>query len=319
MSVLSKPYFHDEQAALDHLESIVWPDGPTCPHCGAVDRINKLTGVEDKKSRVRIGLWKCYHCRKQFTVRVGTLFERSHVPLCKWFQACYLMCSSKKGVSSHQLHRTLEVTYKTAWFMAHRIRMAMKDFSPPQLGGKGKYVEADETYFGGKRKFKNEDYIFITGKGWIGPSRSMDHKQKVFTLVERGGAAMSFHVESATINILRPLVVKHVHRKSTLMTDDAWQYKSIGKEFPRHGCINHSAGEYGRGDITTNTVEGFFSIFKRGMKGIYQHCGERHLHRYLVEYDFRYSHRKISDLERTEEALRGIVGKRLTYGGPCRP
>ena len=143
-----------DTSSIDHLESIVWPDGPTCPHCGAVDRINKLKGVEDKKSRVRIGLWKCYHCRKQFTVRVGTLFERSHVPLYKWFQACYLMCSSKKGVSSHQLHRTLEVTYKTAWFMAHRIRMAMKDFSPPQLGGKGKYVEADETYFGGKRKFK---------------------------------------------------------------------------------------------------------------------------------------------------------------------
>ena len=300
-SILARPYFHDETAAYAELESIVWPNGPVCPHCGATDRIAPLTG----KSH-RIGLKKCYHCRQQFTVKVGTVFEQSHVPLHKWLQAAYLMCSSKKGISSNQLHRTLGVTLKTAWFMSHRIREAMKTgnslFRPP-VGGGGGTVEAEETYFGTKEG---------RNKGRPGPG----HKHAVFSLVERGGEVRSFHVKDTKASTLRPIMAVHIARDAHLMTDEARVYTYVGHNFASHGTVAHGQDEYVRGNVHTNTIEGFFSVFKRGMKGVYQHCGERHLKRYLAEFDFRYNARAalgVNDSYRTEKALRGIVGKRLIY------
>lgn len=306
MSVLSKSYFHSADAARRELESILWPDGPTCPHCGAANRIYDL-------KKTRPGLKKCGHCRRQFTVTVGTVFESSHIKLHLWFQATFLMCSSKKGISAHQLHRTLEVTYKTAWFMAHRIREAMRDDELPPLGGKDKAVEVDETYWGGKRT--DNDYRFINNRGWVGKSGNR-HKWKVLSLVERGGRARSIHVDRLNAKEVRFHLVTNVDRQSHLMTDEASFYVKVGREFASHGRVNHSKGEYRRGDASINTIEGFFSIFKRGMKGVYQHCGEQHLQRYLAEFDFRYNGRNISDSERTINAIRGIVGKRLTYETP---
>lgn len=303
MSILSAPYFHNEAAAFAKVESIVWPEGPTCSKCGAVDRINKLEGVKDKKGRPRLGVWKCYHCRGQFTVRINTVFERSHVPLHLWLQALHLMTSSKKGVSSNQLHRTLGVTLKTAWFMSHRIREAMKAgpvLAP--LGGEGKTVEADET--------------FLWNKEGAPVKRGYGHKRAIAALVERGGEVRSFHVDKVNAKTLRPVIERNVASESAFMTDEAGYYTGIGKRFPRHGVVNHSAGEYVRGDAYTNTLEGYFSIFKRGMKGIYQHCDEKHLHRYLAEFDFRYNARAalgVDDAMRADRALKGIVGKRLTY------
>ena len=305
MSILNKPYFQDEQAAFAHLESIIWPDGPTCPHCDAVDRINKLKGVKDKKGRKRIGLWKCYHCRKQFTVRVGTLFERSHIPLHKWFQAVFLMCSSKKGISSHQLHRTLEVTYKTAWFMSHRIREAMAMPQDEPLGGKGKIVEVDETYITplkpSKKQMRDKKY-------------NMPHPHRiVLSLVERGGKTRSFQVKRANMDSVIPVMLQHIDRQSTIYTDESPIYHNVRYHFGAHGKVNHYKRQYVNGEINTQSIEGFFSIFKRGFRGIYQHCAEKHLHRYLAEFDFRYSYRKIEDQERTDLAMQGISGKRLTY------
>jgi transposase-like protein len=303
MSILSKPYFHDEAAAYEKLESIVWPHGPTCPHCGAVDRIYDLKGKS-----TRIGLCKCGHCRKQFTVKVGTIFESSHVPLHKWLQAAYLMCANKKGISAHQLHRTLEVTYKTAWFMEHRLREAMREGQLAPFGTDGGAVEVDETFIGHDRNIKPKG----EKKG-----RGYHHKHKVLALVDREtGQARSMVVDTLTSKALTPIIKENVTREARLMTDEAAYYAKVGREFTEHGVINHSAGEYGRGDIHTNTIEGYFSIFKRGMKGVYQHCAKRHLHRYLAEFDFRYNNRValgVDDQMRTGTALRGIVGKRLTY------
>jgi hypothetical protein len=254
-------------------------------------------------SATRLGLYKCYQCRKQFTVKVGTVFEASHVPMRFWVQAMYLLCSSKKGISSNQLHRTLGVTLKTAWFMSHRLRLAMRAVGIEPLGGSGKVVEADETFIGrleGQPKAK---------AGW-------GHKNTVLTLVERGGSARSFHVDSTTIAQIAPIVRANIAKETALMTDEATQYKEVGTEFASHDSVNHSKEEYVRGLAHTNTVEGYYSIFKRGMKGIYQHCSEKHLHRYLAEFDFRYSNRVrlgVDDVERTELAIKGIVGKRLTY------
>jgi transposase-like protein len=313
MSVLSKPYFHDEQAAFAFVERIIWPDGPHCHHCGATDR---LTSVKpNPQKRVRFGLKKCGHCKGQFTVRMGTIFEESKLPLHKWLQAIHLMCSSKKGVSAHQLHRTLEVTYKTAWFLAHRIREAMKDGSLPPIGGAGVVLEVDETFIG------QQPTIFVSGKGWQG-KRGTGGMRKIVTLVERGGRARSIKVETLQKDeIVRALTT--ADRASILQTDEAHHYRRIGTEFAAHHAVDHGKGEYGRtlGDlkITTNTVEGYFSIFKRGMKGVYQHCSEKHLHRYLAEFDFRYSHRialGVDDEARTVYALEGVVGKRLTYRLP---
>lgn len=301
MSILSAPYFNDEVAAIKHLESIVWVDGIVCPKCGVVDNSNTLKGKS-----TRPGLRKCYSCRKQFTVKVGTVFESSHIPLHKWLQATYLMAASKKGISSHQLHRTLEVTYKTAWFMTHRLREAMRELNIELMGGEGKTVEADETYVGGLEKNKHANKRNKAGRGTVG-------KEAVFSLVERGGKVRSTHVQHVTAETLRPIMNKQLHAATHLMTDDARQYIPLGKDYAAHDSVRHSIGEYVRGGAHTNTIEGYFSIFKRGMKGIYQHCSSDHLKRYLAEFDFRYNQRDMSDSERSENLLSGIVGKRLTY------
>ncbi len=299
MSDLSKPMFKDETKARMWLESQIWPDGPVCPHCGS-DDATRLEGEAH-----RDGLLQCNACRQQFTATVGTVFERSKIALTKWLMAVYLLSASKKGISTAQLSRMLGLPYKTAWFMTHRIREAMKDGKSP-LGGPDKVVEADETYFGnGTRRARTK-----AGR------KSGPDKWKVIALVERGGKSRSIQVESITTNSVRSALVTNVDRKSDLMTDESNVYTGVGTEFASHGTVNHSIREYGRGEISTNTVEGFFSIFKRGMKGIYQHCGEAHLHRYLAEFDFRYSHRVklgFSDMDRANALLKGIVGKRLTY------
>src|SRR4051812_22911525 len=308
-SVLSEPYFTDEWAAFDRLEAIVWPDGIVCPHCGVIGKARPLNGVKDKKGRERIGLKKCYACRKQFTVRVGTVFEASHVPLHMWFQAAYLMCSGKKGVSSNQLHRTLGVTLKTAWFMSHRLREAMRVLKMEPLGGEGRAVEIDETYVGGLEKNKHRSKRKHVGTGGAG-------KEAVFSLVERGGGVRSRHVADVTAATLRPILKAQVHEATFVMTDEGATDKSIGRDFKKHGMVNHSIGEYVRGDIHTNTVEGYFSIFKRGIYGTYHHVSQQHLKRYLCEFDFRYNERMalgVNDAERTAKAVRGTVGKRLTY------
>ena len=302
--MLSKTYFHDEKAAFAHLEKVLWPEGPVCPKCGALDRIYVLEGVKDKKGRVRLGLKKCGHCKSQFTVRVGTVFESAHIPLTKILQAVYLMCASKKGISAHQMHRTLEITYKSAWFLCHRIREAMRDGELAPMGGAGSIVEVDETFIG--RDFSKP---VKAGRG---------HKLVVLTLVERGGRARSFHVDRATTANVIPIVQDNVRYESRIMTDEGGHYRNMKRLYASHETVNHFDGEYVRGEIHSNTVEGYFSIFKRGMKGVYQHCGEQHLHRYLAEFDFRYSNRKalgIEDGKRAGIALRGITGKRLTYGG----
>jgi transposase-like protein len=306
MSILAKAYFHNERAAFRHLERLLWADGVVCPHCGTVDGAGRLKGVKGKNGKERLGLWKCYECRKQFTVRVGTVFESAHIPLHKCLQAVHLIASSKKGISSHQLHRILEIQYKSAWFLSHRIREAMRDGKLAPMGGAGKTVEMDETYIGrlaGQR-----------AKG--GPAT----KNIVMTLVERGGSARSFHIDSTSIADIIPIVRTNVRRESVVMTDEARHYQGLGAEYLSHDAVNHGAKEYVRyaGDdvITTNTVEGYYSIFKRGMKGVYQHCSEKHLHRYLAEFDFRYSNRialGVDDQDRADKAIKGMVGKRLTY------
>lgn len=293
-SVFDEPRFQDIDAARDHLESIRWPNGPICPHCGAVDRITKLQG----KSH-RPGLYDCGHCRDQFTVTVGTVFERSHIPLHKWLFAAALLASSKKGMSSHQMHRMLGVTYKTAWFMSHRLREAMKSRGGI-IGSTGGTIEADETFIGRKPGSR---------KGHGG----YQHKEAIFSLIERGGKVRSFHVPDVTGATLKEKLNQHANKKAHLMTDDFRAYRPIGKEFATHESVKHSLGEYVRGNVHTNTVEGFFSIFKRGIYGVYQHVSSHHLHRYTTEFDFRYNNRKIADAERATTMLKGIVGKRLMY------
>jgi transposase-like protein len=298
-SLFAEPHFQNDEAARAMLESILWADGPVCPHCGIVDSAYKTK---------RPGVYRCAEqgCRKDFSVTMKTVMERSHIALHKWLQAFHLMASSKKGVSAHQLHRTLQIGYEAAWFMAHRIRESMRAGGLSPLGGGGKHVEVDETYIGhleGQPK-----------KGRLGQS----NMNTVLTLVERGGSARSFHIDDArTANIL-PIVRANLSREASLMTDEASYYKPIGPEFASHQTVNHSKDEYVRGEIHTNTVEGYYSIFKRGMKGIYQHCAEKHLHRYLSEFDFRYSNRValgIDDGERRTLAIKGAAGKRLTYRG----
>jgi transposase-like protein len=297
-----QPHFLDEDKAREHLEAIRWPDGPECPHCGLVNA-TKLEGKAHRK-----GLYQCNACREQFSVTVGTVFERSKVPLHKWLLATHLMCSSKKGISAHQLHRMLGVTYKTAWFMAHRIREAMKQDGGP-LGGSGHDVEADETYIGRDKSLpKNRTAI--------------RHMNKVVSLVDRQtGRATSFHVTyNLNAETVGQILYTNIDRQSRLITDEAHHYIHPGRQFAAHNTVNHAAKEYARDDVTTNTIEGFFGIFKRGMKGVYQHCGSQHLHRYLAEFDFRYSHREgcgFNDWERANEALKGIGGKRLTYRRTC--
>src|SRR5579883_2589887 len=297
MADLTNPIFTDETAAREYLEAQRWPDQVSCPHCGGLEKIGKMQGKS-----TRPGLWWCGDCRKPFSVTVGTVYERSHIPLNKWLLATHLMCSSKKGISAHQLHRMLGITYKSAWFMAHRIREAMKADGNEPMGGQGEIVEADETYIGKKHGVK---------KG-----RAFHHKNAVVSLVERGGRVRSFKIDRASIKTVGRVVAENVAKESALMTDQATYYGAVGKDFASHETVNHMLDEYVRGDAHTNTIEGFFSIFKRGMKGVYQHCDERHLHRYLAEFDFRYSNRAklgVTDKERATKALKGIEGKRLTY------
>lgn len=313
MSVLSKPYMHDEAAAFAHVESIVWRDGPVCPHCGNCGKVYVLTGVRSKPSKKspegveRHGLKKCAECRKQFTVRIGTIFEESHIPLHKWLQAIHLMVSSKKGISSHQLHRVLEITHKSAWFMSHRIREAMRSDGAVNFGNGGGVVEVDETFIGTKQK---------KAKG----ARGYAHKNAMLSLVDRTtGRAKSIVVDDVTKATLLPILRENIAKEATVYTDEAKQYTGIDKDFAEHDFTTHSKGEYGRGAVHTNTIEGYFSIFKRGMKGVYQHCGKQHLHRYAAEFEFRYNNRAgngVDDLERGLIALNGAQGKRLTYKLP---
>jgi transposase-like protein len=312
MSVLNLKHFRDEEAAFEEMERLLWPDGPVCPHCGGMDRVYVLKGVRTKPSKknpegaVRHGLKKCGHCLKQFTVRIGTVFEESRAPLHKWFQAIHLLCSSKKGISSHQLHRILEVEYNTAWFMSHRIREAMRSGSLlPPMGGAGKIAEIDETFIGRQKDTRKR--------------RGYQHKHTVLTLVERGGHARSFHVEHANMQNIEPIITENLRRETAVMTDHAAYHNDLGRTFVSHETVNHGVDEYVRGDVHTNTVEGYFSVFKRGMKGVYQHCSEKHLHRYLAEFDFRYNNRSklgIEDKERAAKATVGAKGKRLTYRQP---
>ncbi len=312
MSILAKKYFYDEAAAFEHVEAVLWPEGPVCHHCGSVKKPYKLIGVRSKSSKKnpegleRHGLYKCADCRGQFTVRMGTIFEESHIQLHKWLQAIHLMCSSKKGISAHQMHRTLEVTYKSAWFLCHRIRFAMQGSNTEPMGGEGKIVEVDETYIGRLEGISKG----VKGNGT---------KNTVVTLVERGGQSRSFHTEGHRRVDVEGIMLANIKKDTALMTDEALQYRAVGKNFASHEVVNHSKDEYARGKAYTNTVEGFYSVFKRGMKGVYQHCSEKHLHRYLAEFDFRYSNRVklgFNDEGRSHNALVKVVGKRLTYQQP---
>jgi transposase-like protein len=306
MTNLTDPIFTNEEAARKHFEAIHWPDGPVCPHCGTV---NEATLMQGKTHRP--GLYQCNSCREPFTVTLGTVMERSHIPLNKWALGFHLMASSKKGMSAHQLHRMLGVTYKAAWFMAHRIREAMRDPSPAPIGGENKVVEIDEMYIGGKEANKHKSKRAHAGRGPVG-------KAPVVALVERGGETRSFHVANVTAATLRPIIVEHASRKSHIMTDEAAVYPSIGDEFAGHSTVNHSAEEYVKlgGFAHTNTIESQFATFKRGVYGTFHNISEAHLSRYLAEFDFRYNNRValgINDTERATKAIRGAIGKRLTY------
>jgi len=300
-SIISSPWFHNEEAAYEYVEAIIWPNGPVCPHCGSHERISKMKGKS-----TRIGVYKCYACRKPFTVKVGTVFEDSHVPLRLWLQAIYLISASKKGISSNQLHRTLGVTLKTAWFMSHRIREAMRSGDLDPFGINGGIVESDETFIGQEPNTKKR--------------RGYAHKRKVLSLIDRTtGCARSMVVDNVDAKTLIPILQANIDLEARVMTDDAGQYYYLKNYFASHGVVRHGRNEYVSPHdrtIHTNTVEGFFSIFKRGMKGVYQHCGKQHLHRYLAEFDFRYNNRKyfgIDDTDRAAILLAGVVGKRLTY------
>ena len=298
---LTNPIFTDADKAREHLERLNWPNGPVCPHCGENERVHRLQG----KSH-RAGLVQCNACLKNFTVTVGTVFERSKIALNKWLLATYLLSASKKGMSAHQLHRMLGVTYKTAWFMNHRIREAMNGAANTgPLGGANKIVEADETYVGGKAR--NRAF------------RDPAPKKAVVALVEREGQVRSFHVANVTGKQLRPILTAHINPASHLMTDESPVYTRVGKQFAGHTTVIHSQSEYVRkaGFAHSNTAENFFSIFKRGVIGTYHHLSEAHLHRYTAEFDFRYNTRSGSDGDRADVALKGIAGKRLTYRRPC--
>ena len=308
MSILSAPHFHDEAAAFERVEKVLWPQGPVCHHCGCTGRITAIAPNPEK--RVRYGLKRCGDCKQQFTVRMGTIFEESKLPLHIWLQAMHLMCSSKKGVSAHQLHRTLEITYKTAWFLAHRIREAMRSGELAPFGGAGGAVEVDETYIG-----NNPDNEPKEGK----PRRS-GNKNCLVTMIDREtGRARSIVIDKMDAATIGTILEDNISTEARLMTDEHPLYGMLGYAFADHGRVTHSKGEYvSRQDRTvhTQTVEGFYSVFKRGMKGVYQHCAKKHLHRYAAEFDFRYSYRialGVDDQDRATRALQGVVGKRLTY------
>ena len=304
---LRSPMYHDEAKAREHLESLLWPQGPVCPRCGVMgDRITKLAGAS-----TRPGVYKCKDCRKPFSVTVNTVMERSKVPLTKWLMAAQLMASSKKGFSAMQLMRMIGVNYETAWFLFHRLRECANEPHTGPLGGEGKIVEADETYIGGKEKNKHEHKKLKAGRGTIG-------KMPVVSLVERDGKMRSFHMANVTIKTLRPVLLKHIDRKSRLMTDESSVYPPTGAEFAGHGTVNHGAKEYVKPDGIdhTNTVESAFALLKRGVYGTFHSISEAHLHRYLAEFDFRANHRDITDAERSAALLTAAKGKRLMYRQP---
>ena len=306
---LTDPIFNDEDKARAYFEEIRWPNGVTCPHCGNANSGRIYSIAANPAKKIRAGLRECQDCHGQFTVRTGGVMESSHVPLTKWALAYRFMASSKKGMSAHQLHRSIGVTYKTAWFMWHRIREAMREDVMPPMGGAGKVVEVDEAFIGPSRD------VFVNDRGWQ-KQRGPAGKRIVVTLVERGGSSRSIKVDKLDAATIGQILRDNVSRQSRIHTDEAHHYRPPGADFAAHERVNHSAKEYARDDVTTNTVEGFFSIFKRGMTGVYQHCGEQHLQRYLDEFDFRFSNRAalgIDDTERTRRAVKGGEGKRLTY------
>lgn len=314
---LQDPIFHDEDKARAALEAVRWPNGPVCPHCGNCEP-ETMPLVEGTKRSHRPGLRYCNACKGQFTVTVGTVFERSKIPLSKWWLAMHLMGASKKGISAHQLYRMLGFgSYRTAWFMAHRIREAMKDINAGPIGGEGKTVEADETYYG---KTTTPRVSKQRGSRPYIKRKGPQSKNPVVALVERGGETRMFHVENATVEHVRDVLVRNVRRESELHTDESKLYVETGKEFASHHTVKHSAEEYvryeGERTVHSNTVENVFSVFKRGMNGTYQHCGEQHLHRYLSEFEFRYNRRTAlgwNDAARVQAIAEGIEGKRLTY------
>lgn len=312
--LLKNPIFTDETAAREWLEARVWPQGPVCPHCGNVDQA-KIRGLHGKAHRP--GLYQCAECREQFTVTVKTVFERSKIPLTKWLAALFLMTASKKGVSAHQVHRMLGISYKSTWFMMHRLREAMRTGGLEPLGGAGKVVEADETYFGKPETPRISPRREKEGRPY--KNKKARNSRPIVALVERGGSVRTFHVPVADAANVAAIVRANVHRESRLHTDESRLYPVVGQEFAAHETVRHTADEYVRGDVTTNTVESYFSVFKRGMRGVYQHCKEKHLHRYLAEFDFRHNTRTavgFNDLMRAEELAKGIQGKRLTYRRP---
>lgn len=303
MCDLTNPIFTDESKAREYLEAVRWPNGPICPHCGSVENITRLEGESH-----RAGLHQCNNCEGHFTVTVGTLYERSHIPLHKWMMATHLMCASKKGISSLQLSRMLGVTYKTAWFMTHRIRESMVPADSGPLGSGGGIVEADETYWGNSPRSKA---VKESGR-----TQSVNDKQKIVALVERQGEVRAFHVASVNGQTLKSILHGNIAKSAHLMTDDWHAYRKIGRHFASHETVNHSKGEYARGNVTTNTIEGFFSILKRGLIGTFHHVSPKHLDRYVTEFSFRYNSRTslgFTDAERATMALKGISGKRLTY------
>ncbi|MGE0853719.1 MAG: IS1595 family transposase [Hyphomicrobiaceae bacterium] len=312
-SAMSDEALHDEAKAYALVESVLWPDGPVCPHCGTMDRASPMKGKS-----TRIGAYKCYACRKKFTVKIGTIFEDSHIPMRFWLQAIFLMASSKEGISSNQLHRTFGISLRSAWFMSHRLREAMRSGPLGPMGGGGSgVVEIDETIYG-RASTHPKGRARDLAKRKITNSA---HRNVILSLVERGGSVRSYHVAGSTTNEIIPIVNANVAKEAAVMTDSAQLYKYRLGDFASHDRIDHSKDEYaryeeGRPVIHTNTVEGYFSVFKRGMRGTYQHCKEKHLHRYLAEFDFRYNARValgVNDKARAERLLRGVKGKRLTY------
>ncbi|WP_028338211.1 IS1595 family transposase [Bradyrhizobium sp. USDA 3256] len=308
MTSYTEPRFNNDEAAREYLERVMWPEGTICPHCGVVGH---------SYATKRAGVYRCAEpaCRKDFTVTMRTVMERSKIALHKWVLAFALYTASKKGFSAHQLHRTLGVTYRSAWFMAHRIRESMRDGGLEPMGGEGQIVEADETYFGKAEKPRVGSQR--RGAPYL-KNRKVKNDRPIVSLVERSGNVRSFHVAVADASTVAGIVLANIKKESRLQTDESKLYKKVGAQFTAHETVNHGAKEYARGDVTTNTVEGYFSIFKRGMKGVYQHCKEKHLHRYLAEYDFRFNHRVVlgyNDGDRATLAVKNAAGKRLTYRG----
>lgn len=304
VSVLGIPASaHDEQSARAYLERLRWPHGPVCHHCGSVES-TPLKARQGSKNGVREGVYKCRGCRKQFSVTTGTIFERSHIPLHKWLMATHFLCASKKGMSAHQLHRLLGITYKTAWFMAHRLREAMKQ--PPLVDRLKGTVEVDETYVGGKWTRKR-------------PNRGKEHKAPVLALVERGGRVRSHPMKRVTVGAIRASLLANVSSTARLMTDEHKIYKKVGQPFQGgHQRVHHAIGEYVRGEASTNTVESFFALLKRGIVGTFHHVSPQHLNRYCAEFEHRWNHRKVSDGERAVAMLQQIEGKRLLYKVPTQ-